>query len=204
MTRRRKNYISSDDQKLWDSITRDVRPLKDRPAAPPLPKNSHPGKGAARAVEDVFSQHMSAFGYDAKPQEMGPPAALVSPALDRRQQRKLARGHKPIDSRIDLHGLTQQKAFTRLCGHIASAVSRGERAVLVITGKGGRHRAQSGDDPVAFRRRDSFDLGSGVLKRMVPIWLESPQLSALVHSYGPAHDTHGGDGALYVLLRRRR
>lgn len=109
-----------------------------------------------------------------------------------------------IDSRLDLHGLSQAGAHDRLISHLAAASARGERCVMVITGKGGRRYAQRGELPPEFRRRSDFDLGAGVLRRMVPLWLDASPLAELVEAFGPAEKGHGGDGALYVLLRRRR
>ncbi|WP_281299947.1 Smr/MutS family protein [Iodidimonas sp. MBR-14] len=215
MSNKPKNQIGGNDQnqdqKLWDQLTRDVRPLKNRPKAPPLPKNTFPG-ALPKSLYRESAVHPRDFEDSLPLPLMNQPdpspstkaAAEIRNQLDRRTQRRLARGHQPIDSRIDLHGLTQKQALERLVRHVMMAAGRGDRAVLVITGKGGRQNPQTTGVPVALRRRDSFDLGSGVLRRMVPLWLESPQLAPYVHSYGPAHDGHGGDGALYVLLRRPR
>ncbi|MEP3437584.1 MAG: Smr/MutS family protein [Hoeflea sp.] len=100
--------------------------------------------------------------------------------------RKLARGRLPIDGRIDLHGLTQSEAHNLLFGFLARAHERGLRHVLVITGKG----ASRGSD--------------GVLKRLVPEWLGKPEFRFLISGYEDAARSHGGDGALYIRLRRER
>ncbi|MEM1047052.1 MAG: Smr/MutS family protein [Pseudomonadota bacterium] len=98
-----------------------------------------------------------------------------------------------IDGRIDLHGMTQRSAHGRLLSFLDQARSHGSRVVLVITGKGVR----TPDAPGSHRE-------TGVLRRAVPLWLEEPAFRALVAGYSPAHRSHGGDGALYVRLRRRR
>ena len=183
------------DEDMWAAVTRDVRPLKDRPATPPLPKNrawTLRSSGSAATFNPAGDQSLTS---DPSPRPVG--------TIDRKARRRLSRGHKTIDSIIDLHGLTQDRALSRLRMHLEAAVNRGERCVLVVTGKGGTHKPQLGADPVQFRRRDAFDLGSGVLRRMVPIWLASTDLSHLVHAHSPAAASHGGDGALYVLLRKR-
>ena len=89
----------------------------------------------------------------------------------------------PIDARLDLHGLTQVEAHARLIAFLKEAQARGNRCVLVITGRALR--------------------SGGTLRTATPRWLDEPPLRAMVLTYAPASLQHGGDGALYVLLRRR-
>lgn len=115
------------------------------------------------------------------------PASKPSPPpIEKPVIRKLARGRLPIDARIDLHGLTRAEAHNLLFGFLARAHERGLRHVLVITGKG----ASRGSE--------------GVLKRQVPEWLAKPEFRFLVSGYEDAARSHGGDGALYIRLRRER
>ncbi len=109
-------------------------------------------------------------------------------------KQKIARGREPIDARIDLHGMTQSEAHHALARFLHAAQRDGARMVLVITGKGARN-ASSGADAFAER---------GVLKRQVPLWLESAALRAIVIGFESAGHGHGGPGALYVRLRRGR
>src|SRR5205823_13803460 len=88
---------------------------------------------------------------------------------------------------LDLHGHYQDEAFHALRAFLARAQRDGMRFVLVITGKGGIE-SQSG--------------ARGVLRRMVPLWLRSPELRQLVVGFDEASHRHGGGGALYVRLRR--
>jgi DNA-nicking Smr family endonuclease len=90
----------------------------------------------------------------------------------------VARGRTEIDGRLDLHGLTLERARTRLAGFLASAQARGAVLVLVITGK------------------------SGALRREVPHWLALPELRSLVVGFEEAAPGHGGGGALYVRVRK--
>ena len=105
--------------------------------------------------------------------------------LDRRSAQRLRRGRMRIEARLDLHGMTQDEAHGALLRFIAQASVDGLRAVLVITGKGSRD-------------------AEGVLRRAAPRWLAEPACRALVLALEEAQPKHGGGGALYVLLRRRR
>ena len=121
---------------------------------------------------------------------------IVAPvALDPHDAKAIRRGRVTIDARVDLHGMTQARAFEALSRFVQRGAAQGLRCVLVITGKGARRPDE--DDPYA-------GFGAGVLRTQLPHWLESPQLAPLVISSGPAAPQHGGDGARYVLLRRRR
>jgi DNA-nicking Smr family endonuclease len=110
-------------------------------------------------------------------------------------QERLRRGTVTPDARIDLHGLTQQAAHRTLFAWLATAHARGHRLVLVITGRGN----PKNDDNASWMMSPH-----GVLKQMVPRWLNEPGLAALIASSGPAHARHGGEGALYVYLRKNR
>jgi len=98
---------------------------------------------------------------------------------------RVARGKEKIDARLDLHGLTQSEAHGDLLRFLRNAHARDARLVLVITGKG------RGPEP-------------GVLRCQVPQWLGLPEFRALVIGFEDAHATHGGEGALYVRVRRTR
>jgi DNA-nicking Smr family endonuclease len=104
--------------------------------------------------------------------------------VDRRTDQRLRRGQLAIDGRIDLHGLTQAAAHDRLGAFLEEGQRLGRRCVLVITGKG--------------------SAGEGVLRTVVPRWLSEPGLRRLIVAVHRAQPNHGGDGALYVLLKRRR
>lgn len=113
------------------------------------------------------------------------PAAPSGTGLDRRNAQRLKRGQMAIEARLDLHGMTQAEAHGALARFIARSYDDGRRAVLVITGKGTRD-------------------GEGVLRRAVPRWLDEPALRPLILARDEAQPRHGGAGALYVLLRRKR
>jgi DNA-nicking Smr family endonuclease len=100
-------------------------------------------------------------------------------------KRGVARGKQAIDARLDLHGLTQSEAHSALLRFLRNAQALDARLLLVITGKG------RGGEP-------------GVLRRQVPQWLSLPEFRTFVVGFEDAHITHGGEGALYVRLRRSR
>ena len=104
--------------------------------------------------------------------------------MDRRNWQRLKRGLMAIDARLDLHGHTQSEAHARLESFIMAQQARGSRCVLVITGQGHRY--------------------GGILRKMTPRWLDAEPNRSRVLAHGPAHLRHGGDGALYVMLRRKR
>ena len=115
---------------------------------------------------------------------MTPPLA----PLGRKQRSRLSRGRSDIDARLDLHGMTQVRAHHALLGFLQRAHHDGLTFVLVITGKG-----KVGDEAER-----------GVLRRQVPQWLSLPEFRSLVVGFEEAHIGHGGEGALYVRIRRAR
>ena len=104
--------------------------------------------------------------------------------LDRRTWLRLKRGQVSIEQTLDLHGRTQEEAHRALGRFLLAAQAAGCRCVLVVTGKG----LESG----------------GTLRHMVPRWLNEGANRECVVAFSPAQARHGGTGALYVLLRRRR
>ncbi|WP_341799017.1 Smr/MutS family protein [Rhodovulum adriaticum] len=138
---------------------------------------------------------LAPFTIGARAQDTQPRTAPSDPPvrMDRRAYTRLKGGKLKPEARIDLHGMTLAQAHPALTRFILSSQGQGRRLVLVITGKG-----RSGDDdgPIPERR--------GVLRRQVPHWLTQAPLSAAVLQTAPAHRRHGGEGALYVYLRKPR
>ena len=108
------------------------------------------------------------------------PAPMPRHGLDRRSAQRLKRGRTAIDARLDLHGMTQAEAHRALAAFLARAQKTGLRVVLVITGK------------------------SGVLFGAVPRWLGEGDNRGRVLATARAQPPHGGEGALYLFLRRKR
>ena len=109
--------------------------------------------------------------------------------MERKLKRDLARGRGGVDSALDLHGLNQAEAHHALRGFLVRAQERGDRLVIVVTGKG---------------RSTSWIDEPGVLRRLAPHWLRAEDLRGVVLGFEEAAQAHGGAGALYVRLRRAR
>jgi DNA-nicking Smr family endonuclease len=187
--RRHRRRLSEDEHRLWHGVTRTVAPLKRKR---PGPQGSDTIAAAApprRRADPAPLRHAAAKS----PIKPAPhPALKPAPPvlrLDRRQKQRLARGTATIDARIDLHGKTQSEAHAALLGFLRRVQADGARFVLVITGKGSGP-GSSGD--------------RGVLKRQVPLWLRLPEFRLHVLAVEDAHVAHGGEGALYVRVRRAR
>jgi DNA-nicking Smr family endonuclease len=117
-----------------------------------------------------------------------------SNGLDGNTTEKLKRGLLTPTARIDLHGMTESAAHAVLLSFLAGAQSRGVRLALVITGVG---------NPRHHEGAEWMRSPHGVLKQMVPRWLNEKAFAALISGSGVAHRRHGGDGALYVYLRKK-
>lgn len=182
--------LTDREEALWKEVTKTVTPLEGRPEAPKVRPRR---RGADRLPDRPLPME---WHTRASPDP--------TPRVDRKTRRRLTKGTQDVDRSVDLHGLNQDQAFRQLKSVIEGAVRRGDKTLLVVTGKGGKRFSQTGmDTPAAFRTRADFDQFGGVLKRMVPVWLEGAELKPFVESYGEASKEHGGEGALYILLRRR-
>lgn len=161
------------DSSLWCYITRDVEPLVKNVAAPSSESARPPLQSPRPAKRGSPPHHLLTSDL---PQ---------GTEVDRRTAQKLRRGEYPIDRVLDLHGLTQEAARTRLLESVVALYHRGGRCLLVVTGKG-------------------RGPGVGVLRQRVPEWLAAPELKGLVLRTEEACLIHGGSGARYVLLRRNK
>jgi DNA-nicking Smr family endonuclease len=182
---RRKRTLSGEELALWESVAKQIKPLRKRP------RSAHgPAEIEATAVEVDRSQRML------KPIAALPRKVLTAPAappplapIGRRERSQLSRGRKDIDARLDLHGMTQTRAHRALLNFLNHAHANGMTFVLVITGKGRATGAES---------------ERGILRRHVPQWLGLPEFRHLIVGFEEAHIGHGGEGALYVRVRRSR
>ncbi|MGX4768356.1 Smr/MutS family protein [Bradyrhizobium guangdongense] len=179
----RRRGLSEEDRELWDLVAKQVKPLRKHratkvhatPRAEPAP--------AMAAAKPAPSQRPLAAAPAPRPSK---PAMPPLAPLGKRERTKLSRGRSEIEARLDLHGMTQMRAHRALTGFLHRAHHDGLTFVLVITGKG-----RSGGE-------------SGVLRRQVPEWLSLPEFRAFVVGFEEAGIGHGGEGALYVRIRRAR
>lgn len=180
-----------EEMQLWKKVTETVSPVEDR--------------DREHSFEDLMRQHdvpqtprpvtrARQAASAATAQTAGPriPKAPTLGTFDTRQTRQISRGQIAIDAVLDLHGMRQDEAHNALRRFLVQSQARGARYVTVITGKGRRVEA---DDGWGERER-------GVLRRVVRNWLEDADFRSLVVSYTTAPRNHGGEGALFVHVRR--
>lgn len=184
--------LSEEDARLWEQVAQRARPLarRSRPATP------EPDS----APVDWETPSPPAKARKAASTPPAPPVRRVPPLapFDSKEARQIGGGRLEIDARVDLHGLRQRDAHRRLKAFLVAAQASGARRVLVITGKG---KAGDRDDaPESFWRTNE----RGVLKRAVPQWLAGPEFRQWVVGFTAAGKRHGGEGALYVRLRKAR
>jgi DNA-nicking Smr family endonuclease len=179
----RRADLGPEDRRIWARVTGSVTPKVVR-----KPPRVTPG-----VVEDAPPAPRPGGPSKARAPSKAPAASIVPPmsarprgvpeALEPRRQRRLSRERDPIEARIDLHGYGRFQAQDALTAFLMGAQARGYRSVLVITGQGRRG-------------------GSGVIRASVHEWLQAPALRGVVSGFAPAARHHGGDGALYVTIRR--
>lgn len=183
--------LTAEEIELWHQVAQKAERLTI-PGQPnrPLPRPK-PAKTAVPVTTASFDRALP----KSKPPAAKPskPPQTQAMHMDRKAFGRMKRGKLVPESRIDLHGMTLDRAHPVLTRFVLSSQASGQRLVLVITGKG---RTGSGGDP--------FLTQMGILRRNVPIWLAMPPLAQAVLQVTPAHISHGGDGAFYVYLRRAR
>jgi DNA-nicking Smr family endonuclease len=181
---RRKRGLSAEEHALWESVAKQVKPLRKRHRAP-KPPVAPPETEVKAAAKPVASQKPPAPApIIAPPRPAPPPLAPIG----RRERSHLSRGRKEIHARLDLHGMTQTRAHRALFGFLQRAHHDGLTFVLIITGKG----------------KMGSESERGVLRRQVPLWLSLPEFRTLVVGFEEAGIGHGGEGALYVRVRRSK
>ncbi len=190
---------SPSDLGLWHAFTRTIRRLA--PTAAQKPSESEAASGAASGADtppaspplpDLLALPKPPSATRAAPRDLAVGRVVD---VDKATAQRFRRGDLPIDARLDLHGMTQERAHDALVEFLLRAQDRGARCVLVITGKGSLY---SGTGP-ELQRHDR-----GVLKRAVPRWLNAPPLRPIILAISEAQPRHGGSGALYILLKRQR
>ncbi|HET9070062.1 MAG TPA: Smr/MutS family protein [Amaricoccus sp.] len=196
MSRRRRG-LSPEDRQLWEAVAATTVPLHP-PGVAPAPEGAGPPAEAPAPAPPPRMARRQARPPEPPPITLDlapdPQAALAAghPRMDRRRFERLRRGRLEPEARIDLHGMTSERAHAALAGFIHEAHAASLRLVLVITGKG---RA----DAEAMQPHRQ-----GILRHSVPHWLGAPPLGSRILDVLPAHQRHGGAGAFYVYLRRLR
>jgi DNA-nicking Smr family endonuclease len=184
-----KRRITEEEAALWQMVAKTAQPLRRRRKPEPAPADEaakpSPAKARAPAAKSPPAPIPKPPAVPSPPRapELAHGAAI---GIDKRQAERFRRGKTPIEGRIDLHGRTQQEAHDDLHAFLSRAHAAGKRCVLVITGKG-----VTGSK-------------TGVLKANVPRWLNEPGLRRHILAFDYAEPQHGGEGALYVLLKRRK
>jgi DNA-nicking Smr family endonuclease len=182
---RRRRGLSEEERALWESVAKQTRPLRKKARAAKPQDAALAAEPPPVAKPPAPPKLLPSVRTSPAPKPEPPPLA----PLGRRERSQLSRGRKEIDARLDLHGMTQTRAHRALSGFLQRAHSEGLTFVLVITGKGRATAAES---------------ERGVLRRQVPQWLNLPEFRNLVVGFEEAHIGHGGEGALYVRIRRSR
>jgi DNA-nicking Smr family endonuclease len=171
--------LTAEEEHLWSAVARTIEPL--RPGRKSAPRHR---SDAARPVE------LKAVGAPTTALRRHRAAAAAEPVtIGRRERQDLARGRAAVAARIDLHGMTQAEAHGALLRFLHRAQANGAKFVLVITGKGAR---------------PGMPESRGILRRQVPLWLALPEFRGCVLGFDVAAVGHGGEGALYVRLRKSR
>jgi DNA-nicking Smr family endonuclease len=203
----KKRGLTDDDIELWHHTAQSLKPLprsksrvrdaagqpgveldEPRPRIPEKPKAEPPIEAKSKAAGKTALVRVAVM-------QVPPPPSVAE--FDRRNHKKLRKGRIELDGRIDLHGMRQGEAHVALRRFLLSSQAKGKRWVLVITGKGGPSSSKS-DEAFGYSSQSE----RGVLKRSVPLWLEEPDIRAIIISFTEAAIEHGGTGALYVHLRK--
>lgn len=176
MTKKGPPRPDEDDQALWLNAMRDTDPLDHHNRQPAGARTPPARKNTLDEARIVPS-----------------PALPKAQDMDRRTEERFRQGRMAIEARLDLHGLTLVEAHTALQQFIRLQYASGARCLLVITGKGERPDT-----------KPWYEGTRGQIKRNMQQWLAEDALRPMILSVAPARQNHGGQGAFYVLLRRRR
>jgi len=181
-TGKSKRRLSIEDSRIWTQVAKTVTPLSDEKGQFLKDEMSRLMEATSPTSTHAPPKRMDFASQWSPPIPAKPRTSTIVHPIEERTLKALGKGRQPIDARIDLHGMTQDRARFALLDFLQMAQQANHRIVLVITGKG--------------------DQGRGVLRNNVPRWLSLPAFSRLVNGYRESQTTHGGEGALYVRIRR--
>lgn len=193
---RRPRHLSPEERALWDRVAHRTQPMRpDRPRDDPVP--APPRKPIQPKSEPLAPFEIGSGAKGGKPHDILAPIGhrlTKAPVqMDAKSFGRMTKGKLKPEARLDLHGMTMSEAHPELVAFVLGSQALDRRLVLVITGKG-KDRDDGG--PIPTRH--------GVLRHQVPQWLALPPLRQAILQVTPAHIRHGGHGAYYVYLRRRR
>lgn len=171
-----KRPLKPEEARVWGMVAATVHPMPGRAA--PMP----PAEVKTPQPDAHLPAPRTAAPAKATPKSRPKPRQAIDDIEPRRHHR-IAKERDPIGARLDLHGYDQDQARGVLERFLLRAWDDGFRAVLIITGKGVQ--------------------GDGILRRRTPEWLAAPHLTHMVAGISEAHRRHGGEGALYVALKRK-
>ncbi len=177
--------LTDNERKLWLKVARSVRPF----AARQRPERVPEATSFAAMLDDRGGSPVTTTparrANTAHPAHIHQPQKPKSrpPLDDLSNQRRIRRGQAPVDSRLDLHGHTQDSAYDELVAFVHREHAMGAHCLLIITGKG--------------------RTGSGILRKRFLDWIDGPDIRPLVAGYSQSHARHGGAGAFYLILKSR-
>ena len=185
--------LTPEEQALWDLVTKgDVRLRNRKSATSPSPLVGEGGVGGI--FPRVRSKPLRVPPLPNPPPQGGRESLLQGDyaGIDRNTATRFRKGKFPLDATLDLHGMNREKAYKTLAGFIKNHYEQGSRCVLVITGKGQKLMEETEPN------------SRGVLRECLPQWLDEPSLKPVILAFDNARQQHGGSGAFYILLRRKR
>lgn len=182
--------LTPDEKVLWEKVqnnTTPIRPNVEQTVMAAVTKLDRPEKTFAIPHFEIGANVIA--GPSRQSMQIGAPL----PPANSKASRRLKNGIQRPDATIDLHGMTQDQAHPALIGFVMRAHQRGHRLILVITGKGQDRK-----------KPNVFPAQVGVLKRQVPHWLELPPAVSVIRNISQAPQSKGGEGAIYIHLRRQK
>ena len=183
-----------DDAHEWGKAVKDVRPLSPSNKGMAT-KGTTGAKVPSRSIRERNSPATTERAASTRTASRAPP----NPGIDRRTAQRLREGRMEIDGRIDLHGMTLAQAHQAVSTFILRMIAAEKRCLLIITGKG-----QQKTDHRHPEDRAWYEQPRGQIRQTLPLWLGDASLAPYILSTSPARPEHGGSGAVYVLLRRKR
>lgn len=177
--------LDAEEAALWARVKASVRPLHPKLKAKPAPEpDPAPVSGKRRVATPPPTRAAPAPRAPA-----APPASAAT--LDGSWDRQITRGAIQPDATLDLHGHTLRSAHAMLDAGLERAIARGDRVLLLVTGKPPRPESER---PHA----------RGAIRAAVADWIAASRHTADIAAIRNAHPRHGGSGAIYVIFRRKR